>query len=476
MASTSFNIDQAKSFVSKQFDESCIPAISKYIEIPNVSPAYDPQWKTNGLQEQAVDHIVNWVKGQNVPGLTLEVVTLPERTPVIFMTLEGKGSDQTVLLYGHLDKQPPLTESWEPGLHPYKPVIRDGKLYGRGGADDGYATFSAITAIKALLEQGVAHPRCVIIVEAREESGSQDLPAYVDHLKDRIGVPSLIVCLDSGCGNYEQFWMTTSLRGCVMGALNVKILKEGVHSGHASGIVPSSFRIIRQLLDRIEDASTGRVLLPELNKEIPAFRIQQQKEAAAILGESIHKEMPWVEGAHAMGHDELELLLNRTWRPTVSYTGIDGVPTVAAGGNVLRTETTLKISVRTPPHVSAKEAGEALKRVLEKDAPYGAKVTFDVLAAMSGWASPALAPWLEKTISETGVKVFGKKEAYLGEGGSIPFMGMLGEKFPQAQFVITGVLGPSSNAHGPNEFLHIEMTKNVTATVAAILAQTVFQK
>jgi len=310
------------------------------------------------------------------------------------------------------------------------------------------------------------------MIEAREESGSQDLPAYVDHLKDRIKVPSLIVCLDSGCGNYEQFWMTSSLRGCVMGSLNVKILRDGVHSGHASGVVPSSFRIIRQLLNRIEDADTGKVLVPELNKPIPDFRIQQQKEASAILGEDIHKEMPFVEGARPMHHDLLELLLNRTWRATVSYTGAEGFPTIANGGNVLRTESTLKLSVRTPPHVSAQEAAQALKKELERDPPYGAKVTFNVLAAMSGWASPQLAPWLEKAISEAGLAVYGKGQAYLGEGGSIPFMGMLGEKFPEAQFVITGILGPQSNAHGPNEFLHIDMCKNVTTVVASVLAET----
>jgi len=256
-----------------------------------------------------------------------------------------------------------------------------------------------------------------------------------------------------------------------MGSLNVKILKEAVHSGSASGIVPSSFRIIRQLLNRIEDADTGRVLVPELNKEIPEFRIQQQRETSKILGDEIHKEMPFVEGAHPMHHDLTELLLNRTWRATVSYTGAEGFPTIAAGGNVLRTESTIKLSVRTPPHVSAQEAAQALKRELERDPPYGAKVTFNVLAAMSGWASPKLSEWLEKAISDAGSTVYGKGHAYTGEGGSIPFMGMLGEKFPEAQFIITGILGPQSNAHGPNEFLHIDMCKNVTTVVAYILAE-----
>jgi len=400
----------------------------------------------------------------------VEVVRLPSRTPVILMVLESS-SDQTVLLYGHMDKQPPVTDQWEKGLGPYTPVIRDGKLYGRGGADDGYSTFASITAIKALLEQGVQHPRCVTIIEAREESGSQDLETYVEHLKDIIKTPTLVVCLDSGCGNYEQFWMTASLRGCVMSTLNVKILKEGVHSGSASGVVPSSFRILRQLLNRIEDVDTGKVLVPVLNKEIPHTRVQQQTEASKIIGEALIKEFPFVEGAAPSSKDLVELLLNKTWRATVSYTGIGGMPPVETGGNVLRTDTTLKLSVRIPPHVSATEADKELKQILEANPPYGAHVTYKGLAAMAGWASPELVPWLDKAIEHAGLELFGKKHAFLGEGGSIPFMGMLGEKFPKAQFVVTGVLGPSSNAHGPNEFLHIEMAKNVTAVVAYILSE-----
>jgi len=467
----SLNLREASEYISKEYDSSVIPTLSKYIEIPNQSPAYDPEWATNGLQEKAVELIMNWVKSRNVPGLTTEVVTLPNRTPVLFFTLEGKDSDQTVLMYGHLDKQPPLTEAWEQGLGPYTPVIKDGKLYGRGGADDGYSTFSSILILEALQKQQLARPRAVVIIEAREESGSQDLAAYVDHLKERIGTPSLVVCLDSGCGNYDQFWMTSSLRGCVTGSLEVKILNEAVHSGHGSGIVPSTFRIIRQLLNRLEDADTGKVLVPELSKEIPEVRIQQQRDAAHILGDHLVKEFPFVEGAKPMHTDLVELLLNRNWRPTISYVGVDGIPPVASGGNVLRTQTALKLSIRTPPHVEAVAANEAVKKVLEANPPYGAKVTYTPIASMSGWQSPVLAPWLEQTIEQAGTAVFGKRHAYLGEGGTIPFMGLLGEKFPQAQFVITGVLGPASNAHGPNEFLHIQMAKNVTATVAFVLAE-----
>jgi len=466
-----FDLKKALSNLNEFYDKSALPSIANYIEIPNQSPAFDPEWATNGLMEQAITLLSEWVKSENVPGLTLEIIRLEGRTPIIFMTKDAHNSDQTVLMYGHLDKQPPLTEAWDEGLHPYKPVMKDGKLYGRGGADDGYSTYACIGAIKAILAQGAPHAAIRVIIEAREESGSQDLESYVKHLKDRIGIPSLIVCLDSGCGNYEQFWLTTSLRGCVMGALNVKVLKEAVHSGHASGIVPSSFRIIRKLLNRIEDVETGQVTVPAVMKPIPEFRVQEQRETASILGEEFLAEYPFYGKTKPMNTDPVELMLNRNWRATVSYTGIDGVPSVSAGGNVLRTDTTLKISMRVPPHVPANEAAASLKEVLEKEPPFDAHVEFQVGAAMSGWASPQLASWLEDEISAGSTAVFGKKHACLGEGGSIPFMGMLGDLFPKAQFVITGILGPASNAHGPNEFLHVDMVKKVTTVVSGILVK-----
>eukprot|EP01122_Echinamoeba_exundans_P003106 TRINITY_DN1325_c0_g1_i3.p1 TRINITY_DN1325_c0_g1~~TRINITY_DN1325_c0_g1_i3.p1 ORF type:complete len:384 (+),score=108.08 TRINITY_DN1325_c0_g1_i3:732-1883(+) len=373
-------------------------------------------------------------------------------------------------MYGHMDKQPPLTDAWAPGLGPYTPVIRDGKLYGRGGADDGYAIFGAITALKALQEQGAHHGRIVLIVEACEESGSPDLPHYIEHLKERIGVPDLIVCLDSGCGTYDQFWVTTSLRGLAAGVLKVEIIKEGSHSGHASGIVPSSFRILRQILSRLEDENTGVVKPKELYCEIPAERLAQAKSCAEVLGHTIFEEFKWVEGAKPVTEDVYEAMLNRTWRPTVSTVGVAGIPSLDMAGNVLRTHTAVKLSIRLPPRVNAPQAAAFLKEFLEKDPPYGAKVTFEWDKAGSGWDAPALAPWLEKSLNDASNLFYKKPANFLGEGGSIPFMGMLGALFPQAQFCVTGVLGPENNAHGPNEMLVIDMGKRVTACVSKIVA------
>jgi acetylornithine deacetylase/succinyl-diaminopimelate desuccinylase-like protein len=383
----------------------------------------------------------------------------------------GSGtSTDTVLLYGHLDKQPEMV-GWTESYGPWTPRIDGDKLYGRGGADDGYAMFGALTALLALHEQGVPHTRCVLVIEACEESGSYDLPYYIDHLAARIGRPSLVVCLDSGCGNYDQLWLTTSLRGIAAGTLNVEVLEEGVHSGDASGVVPSSFRILRQLLSRLEDEKTGQVLPKDFYVDIPAQRMQQSKATASALGDEIWKEFPWAGKTQPVAKDNTELLLNRTWRPTVSITGASGMPEPKDAGNVLRPKTTVKISVRVPPTADAAGATKKLKELFEKDPPYGAKVTFEEEGDSAGWNAPELAPWLESATSKASTAYFGKDAMYMGEGGSIPFMGMLGKKFPKAQFLITGVLGPQSNAHGPNEFIHIPTGKKLTSCVASVIEE-----
>jgi acetylornithine deacetylase/succinyl-diaminopimelate desuccinylase-like protein len=460
----------AKGFIDRLWDAEVIPELVRYIRIPNKSPAFDPDWQAHGYMDAAVDQFAAWARGKiaAIDGASLDVVRLEGRTPLIFIDIPGRG-DETVLLYGHLDKQPEMT-GWAEGLGPWTPVLRDGKLFGRGGADDGYAMFGALSAILALGDQGAAHARCAIIIEACEESGSYDLPAYVEHLAPRLGAPSLVVCLDSGCANYDQLWLTTSLRGMAGGALKVEVLTEGVHSGDASGIVPSSFRILRALLSRLEDEASGKIRLRELHVQVPPGRIAEAKTAAEALGAAVYDKFPFTPGMRPVTDDPAELILNRTWRPTLSITGFEGAPPIRDAGNVLRPWTAAKLSVRLPPTLDAEAASRTLEKLLKTDPPYGAKVTFEVEAAASGWNAPALAPWLRASIDRASEAAFGRPAAMMGEGGSIPFMGMLGEKFPKAQFVITGVLGPHSNAHGPNEFLHIGMGKGVSLAVAQVLA------
>jgi acetylornithine deacetylase/succinyl-diaminopimelate desuccinylase-like protein len=458
----------ATRFISSIWDEQIVPRLVEYIKIPNKSPMFDAKWAEHGYMDQAVALMEKWARAQPIAGMKLEVVRLPGRTPLIFIDIPGKGDD-CVLLYGHLDKQPEMT-GWSEHLGPWKPVIEGDRLYGRGAADDGYAIFGSLSAILALQAQKIPHARCVVMIEACEESGSYDLPYYVDHLAARIGQPSLVVCLDSGCGNYDQLWLTTSLRGMAGGTLSVKVLEEGVHSGDASGIIPSSFRILRQVLSRLEDETTGVIKPRELYAEIPAQRVEQSKITAKVLGDAVYAKFPLSPGMRPVASDVAELVLNRTWRPSLSVTGAGGLPALDSAGNVLRPSTSVKLSIRLPPTLDATRAGEQVKQLLEKDPPYGAKVTFELEKSAGGWNAPALSPWLERSVDEASREYFGAPPAYNGEGGSIPFMGMLGEKFPRAQFLITGVLGPHSNAHGPNEFLHIPTGKRLSMCVAKVVA------
>ncbi len=462
------NAALAERFIEQAWDGSILPRLMEYIRIPNKSPHFDADWRANGHMENAVGLAEAWCREQRIRGLSVEVVRLENRTPVLFMEIPGQ-SEATVLLYGHLDKQPEMT-GWREGLGPWTPVVEGDRLYGRGGADDGYAVFASLTAIRALQEQGMAHARCVVLIECCEESGSYDLPRYVEALRERIGDPSLVVCLDSGCGNYEQLWCTTSLRGMVGGTLTVEVLTEGVHSGDASGVVPSSFRVLRRLMDRLEDTQTGQVRLPELEAQIPKSRRRQAARAAQVLGDSVHARFPFQGNTRAVSEDPVELILNRTWRPTLCVTGVDGLPPLSSAGNVLRPFTALKLSLRLPPNVAAEDATEHVKTRLEAHPPCGAEVRFEPEEGATGWNAPPVSPWLEQALEDASMARFGKPAMYMGEGGTIPFIGMLGEAFPEAQFLITGVLGPQSNAHGPNEFLHIPTAKRLTACVADVLA------
>ena len=454
-------------FVNAMWDDSIIPEISEYIKVPNKSPAFDPDWDQHGHMETAVQMLEAWCKTQPIKDMTVEIVRIEGRTPLLFIDIPGD-SDDVVVLYGHYDKQPEFS-GWDDDLDPWTPVIKDGKLYGRGGADDGYAVFGSLTAIRALQEQGVPHAHCVVIVEGCEESGSFDLPYYIDMLEDRIGSPSLVVCLDAECGNYDQLWCTTSLRGNLTGQLRVDVLTEGVHSGTASGVVPSSFRVLRKLLSRIEDENNGNILLDGLHVEIPEQRVEQAKKAAETLGEGAYEKFPWAVDNPEPSESNYELLLNNTWKPTLSITGADGLPALVDAGNVLLPFNTLKLSFRLPPTCDADEAAEVVTKALEADTPPLCKVEFEVESTMAGWNAPAIDEWLAASMHTASDAFFGKPSMYLGTGGTIPFMGMLGEKFPEAQFLITGLLGPKSNAHGPNEFLHIDTGKRVTSCVAQVL-------
>jgi acetylornithine deacetylase/succinyl-diaminopimelate desuccinylase-like protein len=463
-------------YIDARWDSDILDWLKTYIRIPAKSPAFDPEWERNGFIDEAVRHALHWAQAQNIKGLSIEVIRAPGRTPVVFFEVDGTGGDSssTVLFYGHLDKQPEF-DGWRRGLGPWEPVYDGTRLYGRGGADDGYALCSALIAILAAQKEGHAHPRCVGVIECCEESGSRDLPEYLVMLAPRFGTVDLVICLDSGAGSYEQLWMCTSLRGYVGGALEVQVLDEGVHSGDAGGIVPSSLRVLRNLLERLEDSATGTLLPASLHCDIPPERLMQTREAARILGDRVWKRFRWHcddgQPVLPINTDPEQALLNRSWRPTLAITGAEGLPPLHSAGNVLRPRTVFKLSLRLPPLIDSATALADIQRLLEVDPPYRARVQFTPDGpGADGWCAPATDPWLSEALDRASMANFGAPCAYIGQGGTIPLMGVLSNAFPEAQFMVCGVLGPDSNAHGPNEFLHLPYAKRLTACMASVLS------
>ena len=461
------NSENLKKHIHNFWDSEIVPTLVNYIKIPNKSPSFDPDWEKHGHMDKVLNLAANWTEKNKPAGSEMIIKKSPGRTPLLLLDIPGT-KEGNILMYGHLDKQPEM-EGWNDDLGPWKPVIKDEKLYGRGGADDGYALFASIASINALKEQKIDHPRILVLIEFSEESGSPDLPHYMDLCSDIIGSPDLVICLDSGAGDYKRFWTTTSLRGLIGLKMKVSVLKEGVHSGGASGHVPSSFRIARSLLSRLEDEKTGEILLEELNTEIPNYRIEETKNLVSILGNEVVEEFPWKNGMKPSTDDNVEGVLRRTWRPALSIVGSDGMPSTANAGNVLRPYTTLQLSMRIPPMVDPKKAMDAIKKILKDDIPYGASIELEFEEAAEGWNAPESKTWLLEAIEKASKKYFNQMPCTIGEGGTIPFMAMLGKQFPEAQFVITGVLGPQSNAHGPNEFLHIPFAKNLTCCISSII-------
>ncbi|WP_033402089.1 M20/M25/M40 family metallo-hydrolase [Actinopolyspora mortivallis] len=460
-------------FVRQQWESAVLPSLCRLVEIPAVSGGFDSDWEANGHLDAVVEHVRSWIEARGIAGASTEVVRLPGRSPLLLVDVPAHGegsaeSAETVLLYGHLDKQPPM-EGWSEGFGPWTPVVHEGRLYGRGAVDDGYSGYAAVTAIEALRAHGGAHQRCVLLLETGEESGSPDLPAYLDHLSERLGPVGLVVCLDSGGGDYERLWLTTSLRGMVQLNVTVRVLEAGQHSGAASGLVPDSFRVARRLLDRLEDPDTGRILLPELTVRVPDNRLAEVRAGVEAAPGLVRGSVPRPEGLRLMHEDEVELALNNWWRPTLTVIGAEGLPRPEDAGNVLRSHTTLDLSFRLPPTADPHAALRAVRAALETDVPYGARVEFDDGEAGQGFNAPETAPWLSAALDRASSEVFGAEWRTMGLGGSIPFMGLLHERYPRAQFVVTGALGPHSNAHVPDESLDLAYAARVTSAVAYVL-------
>jgi acetylornithine deacetylase/succinyl-diaminopimelate desuccinylase-like protein len=464
---SSLNIEKTISFIETQFTNDALPALQEYITIDNLSPSFDKEWATNGKLEKAAEFLLKWASSQNIKGFKGEVMKDQGLTPIIFIEIEGEVNGKSAFMYGHFDKQPHFT-GWSEGLGPLLPVIRGDLLYGRGGADDGYAIFSSVLAVKNLQDQGIPHGRVVILIEGSEESGSIHLMTYVNKLKDRIGQPNLCICLDSGCLNYDQLWLTTSLRGVVNIDLTVQVLNEAIHSGEGTGIAVDSFMIVRNLLDRIEDSSSGKVI-DEFQVEIPKNRIEECRKVAAIEGDKVWAKVKFAENVRPMTSDNTEILLNNTWRPTVAIVGASGLPEHSTAGNVLRASTTVRVSMRLPPTYDSQKAAKRLVEILEANPPFNCKVTAKLGGAGAGWNSNDLSQQIQASLKRSADRVFGREIMSFGMGGSIPFIKQLGDNFPNSDFLVLGLLGPGSNAHSINECLNIPYCKKLTVVVSHTL-------
>jgi acetylornithine deacetylase/succinyl-diaminopimelate desuccinylase-like protein len=450
------------------FERDALDTLIEFAAIPALSPMFDAEWAAHGHLEDAAQLLATWARARKLANVDVTIHRLEGLTPTLVVTVDSTaGEGGTVVLYGHLDKQPPLG-NWSEGLDPFKPVRRGNRLYARGVSDDGYAVFSALLAIEAMEANGIPHGRCVVLIEASEESGSSDLEAYLDALAEHLGAVELLICLDSGALTYDRLWVTMSLRGVLNLEVTVRVLAQGQHSGSVSGIVPSSFRVLRQLLDRLEDSTTGDVLVPEMRSDIPAEHVKSAHDIADEFGDVIARELPTLEGVELMGASAAERQLRRNWYPTLSVIGMGGIPSPDIAGNVLRPFTTVVLSFRLPPNVDSLRAAAAVEKLLTTDVPSHAQVSVSMVPA-DGWVAPAFAPWLAPALEKASLDAFGRSVGFTGEGGSIPFLGSLAKRYPGVQFVATGVGGPQSNAHAIDEMLDLPTAVGVTNAVITVL-------
>ncbi len=477
-ATRKVNHDNANIFslddIRLRWNKNVKTTLDTYMTIPNVSPAYDAQWKEHAYIDDAMNLYEQWAI-QNAPSrATVKVQRIENKTPLLIVDIPARAyeNDDVILMYGHLDKQPPMT-GWREGIETFAATYEGDRLYGRGGADDGYALFSAILACQHLENNEITHARQVIVIEASEESGSPDLPdhlAMLDQTLDQpLGPVSLVVCLDSGCLDYEHLWITQSLRGLLQINVGVRVLDQGTHSGGAGGIVPSAFHVLRELIDRICEPASGKITLPELKVDVPDYVSDGAQKAAEILGSTDAHGLPFADGVQPLQENISDQIIANTYEPALEIIGVDGIPALSSAGNVLRPEITLALSFRLPPGVDPHIAAGAITEKLLSDVPYNAHVTVVVDSLATGWSAPEPEEWISQCCEQASNMYFDSDVQVMGEGGTIPFMAMLGEKYPAAQFMVTGVLGPGSNAHGPNEFLHIPTAHKVTGCVAHVL-------
>ena len=470
MESNQLNADKTREIIDAHWDNWYVKGLCEFIEVPNLTPMVDPNYLTNGLNEKAMALVDDYINKLEIKGISKKIFQPDGMTPLIVYAVDKAegGSDAQIMFYGHLDKQPWM-DGWDEGLGPTKPVIRGEYLYGRGGGDDGYSPFSTMLAIKNAQLQGIKHSRIVLVLETEEESGSPNLINLLNIAKDFIGNPDYLFCLDSGAFDYNQLWLTSSLRGITLMDVTVKAGKGGYHSGEVGGIVPETFRVMRHLLNRLDDPKTG-LPMEELNTELPAYARPEAERMVALSGEAMCKKYKMEEGVKYCSQDNLvEMYLNNTWRANLSVTGAGGLPDYNRAGNVVRPQTTLRLSYRLPPNMDCHKAAAIVKQKLTTDVPHDCIVEIKGDHNGNGWCMKDPEPWFHDVINNASKNFYDREYGSYGMGGSIPFLSQLGGLYPNTFIVALGLLGPQSNAHAPNESVNLTYAKKLTMCMSHIL-------
>lgn len=456
--------------INEFWDQHGIPGLMDFIRIPSKSTDFDPNWESNGFLKQACESAALWLKGI-IPDARCELLTETGRTPCLFVEIpptKGYENSAAMAFYGHFDKLPETGE-WQEGLGAWTPVLKNNCLYGRGSADDGYSFYLMGVCVAALKTLNHAHPRIIGIFETQEESGSKDLPYYLNLIHDRLGSVNAFFILDNSCSDYERLWTVSSLRGVIKGTLKVKVLSHGVHSGAYSGIVPDAYGIAQHLLSRVYDPLTSEVKIPSCLAKIPDTCQQQLQNVGNILGDQIWNRAPLLPGVSPISTQPDELLLQNTWKPALTITGISGIPVPENAGNIIHGDVALTLSMRVPPLIDLKQAVNDLNQLLTTDIPFGCEVSLTSISAEPGWASFHTDSKIQELLSKASECHFGKPLATTGQGGSIPIVNEFEKHLPNTALVVTGALGTDSNAHAPNEFLNMNYAKKLTAVIAQVI-------
>ena len=462
--------DDLKLRVEYNIRHWALPWTKKFVAVPNTSKAFDPEWETNGRLETACQLCIEYAQAIQIEGIELEMHKDPGVSPLLLgrVAPSKQVGSIRIVTYGHLDKQPYHSEEWEEGLHPTTPVEKNGYLYGRGAVDDGYNFFTVLAVLKAFQELRIPHDEFLLFYECNEESGCTDIAHYLNKLKEQIGAPDVMFCLDEGSVSNQMFSLSTSLRGALNFSLKVSVLEKSMHSGVASGIVPSSFRIARELLERIESGKTGE-MVPELQVPVPEQKLKEASANAKLNGSGIHTSLCMCKGVQPVTLNLEELYLNNVWKAQMEVIGQGGIPSLAQAGNVLRDHTELLVSLRTPPTLSCTAAFDTIKNILTSQVPYNAKVEVEMESFGDGWFSGHLSAALISTVDKHSMEVFGNPALLYGSGCTIPFIHLIQQQLPKTLLLVTGADLPDSGIHGPNERLDIEFLVRFAKTFACIL-------